>query len=187
MYLKRSIVFFIIMIFFILGCKKEVIKDTKKEIIKESIFVEDKKEPEKIKILVLPNASSYEVINHGYNFTDIIREHIEKDKGFLMIPFSYKKYKDVPHTGIYDKYYCKSIAAKTDADFIIMTVFLWNPYAKKKSDRSWGYGVKILNVKTMEQKESIRVENLKDYEAIKKHIRDHIDSFKKDIKDSYNE
>lgn len=193
MCLKKNIILLIILLI-IFGCsksdKEEVKKENKSEVKRDNtsfkgIFVEKKIKANRVKVLVLPNANSYEYTNHGYNFTDVIGMYISTHKDFesVALPFD----KSIPVSGIYSKYYCNPFIEKTNADFIIMTKFIGTPFAEDKNKRKWGYGIKVLNTKTLEEKESMRAENMKNIDELRKHIRTNIYNLKMDLTGSNNE
>lgn len=193
MYLKKNVILLVILLI-TFGCskndKEEVKKENKSEEKRDTtslrgIFGDQKIKANRVKVLVLPNANSYEYTNHGYNFTDVIGLYIGTHEDFerVALPFD----KSIPVSGIYSKYYCKPFIEKTNADFIIMTKFIGTPFAEDKNKRSWGYGIKVLNTKTMIEKESMRAENLKNFDELKKHIRTNIYNLKIDLTGSNNE
>ena len=117
------------------------------------------------KIIVLQCSNGY-----GHNdFNRTIESEISKKDGFTIVPFPNKKLLGVTYQGVYDKKYCIPIIEKLDVDYIIMTRFLGNiEEAVEIIDENfiWGYEIKILNVKSMNQKISIRKDNLKEYQDI---------------------
>jgi hypothetical protein len=117
------------------------------------------------KVIVLQCSNGY-----GHNdFNRTIESEISRKEGFTIVPFPNKKLLGVTFQGVYDKKYCIPIIEKLDVDFIIMTRFLGN--IKEGSEPIhenfiWGYEIKILNVKNMNQKISIRKDNLEAYQDI---------------------
>jgi len=120
---------------------------------------------EKTKVIVLQCSNGY-----GHNdFNRTIESEISKEESFTVVPFPNKKLLGVTFQGVYDKKYCDPIIEKLDVDYIIMTRFLGNiEEAVEITDENfiWGYEIKILNVKSMKQKISIRKDNLKEYQDI---------------------
>ncbi|RXR34240.1 hypothetical protein EQG68_04175 [Flavobacterium piscinae] len=117
------------------------------------------------KVIVLQCSNGY-----GHNdFNRTIESEISKKEGFTIVPFPNKKLVGVTFQGVYDKKYCIPIIEKLDVDYIIMTRFLGNiEEAVEIIDGNfiWGYEIKILNVKSMNQKISIRKDNLEEYQDI---------------------
>lgn len=135
----------------------------------------------KIKILVLGCYNGY-----GRNdFRKHIESEIRKNNEFEIIPFPNKKLLGVAYQGVYDKKYCKPIIDKIDVDYIIMTRFLGNIEngIENIGEKTtiWGYETKMLNVKSMNQKVSIRKDNLKEYQDILIHIKKNGNTLNKDI------
>lgn len=117
------------------------------------------------KVLVLQCSNGY-----GHNdFNRTIESEISKKEGFTIVPFPNKKLVRVSFQGVYDKKYCIPIIEKLDVDYIIMTRFLGNIEESVEiidGNFIWGYEIKILNVKSMNQKISIRKDNLEEYQDI---------------------
>jgi hypothetical protein len=120
------------------------------------------------KIIVLQCSNGY-----GQNdFNRTIESEISKKEGFTIVPFPNRKLLGVTFQGVYDKKYCIPIIEKIDVDYIIMTRFLGNLkegieiLAETEEEVIWGYEIKILNVKSMNQKISISKDNLEEYQDI---------------------
>ena len=140
-------------------------KDTDTIKLKEQVIIKDKVENSKIKVIVLQCSNGY-----GHNdFNRTIESEISKNEGFDIVPFPNKNLLGVTFQGVYDKKYCEQIIEKLDVDYIIMTRFLGNINEEIEiigDDFTWGYEIKILNVKSMNQKISIRKDNLDEYQNI---------------------
>ena len=177
--MKESFKIVLFVFFFILSCnskneeqqkvtitsviqKEEIDSNKVNRIKKDSIENEVKSN---IKVIVLQCSNGY-----GHNdFNRTIESEISKKEGFTIIPFPNKKLVGVTFQGVYDKKYCFPIIEKLDVDYIIMTRFLGNiEEAVEIIDENfiWGYEIKILNVKSMNQKISIRKDNLAEYKDI---------------------
>lgn len=117
------------------------------------------------KVIVLQCSNGY-----GHNdFNRTIESEISKKEGFTIVPFPNKKLVGVTFQGVYDKKYCIPIIEKIDVDYIVMTRFLGNlkeGIEITEEDAIWGYEIKILNTKSMNQKISIRKDNLAEYKDI---------------------
>lgn len=138
------------------------IRDNKTNTIKNQIN-------SKVKVIVLQCSNGY-----GLNdFGKTIESEISKNKGIDIIPFPNKNLLGVTFQGVYDKKYCNPIIEKLDLDYIVMTRYLGNIAEGSETfdgTTIWGYETKILNVKSMNQKVSIRKDNLEDYQDIINHI-----------------
>jgi len=120
------------------------------------------------KIIVLQCSNGY-----GQNdFNRTIESEISKKEGFTIVPFPNRKLLGVTFQGVFDKKYCIPIIEKIDVDYIIMTRFLGNLregieiIEEAEEDVIWGYEIKILNIKSMNQKISISKDNLEEYQDI---------------------
>lgn len=118
-----------------------------------------------IKVIVLQCSNGY-----GHNdFNRTIESEISKREGFTIVPFPNKKLLGVAFQGVYDKKYCIPIIEKIDVDYIVMTKYLGNlkeGIEITEEDVVWGYEIKFLNTKSMNQKISIRKDNLEEYRNI---------------------
>ena len=177
--MKESFKIVLFVFFFILSCnsknqeqqrntiaseiqKKEIDSNKVNRIEKDSIENEVKSN---IKVIVLQCSNGY-----GHNdFNRTIESEISKREGFSIIPFPNKKLLGVAFQGVYDKKYCNPIIEKLNVDYIVMTRFLGNlkeGIEITEEDAIWGYEIKILNTKSMNQKISIRKDNLAEYKDI---------------------
>ncbi|UPQ80408.1 hypothetical protein M0M57_06100 [Flavobacterium azooxidireducens] len=142
--------------------KKEIDSNKVNRIEKDSIENEVKSN---IKVIVLQCSNGY-----GHNdFNRTIESEISKKEGFTIVPFPNKKLVGVTFQGVYDKKYCIPIIERIDVDYIVMTRFLGNiEEAVEIIDENfvWGYEIKILNTKSMNQKISIRKDNLAKYKDL---------------------
>lgn len=142
--------------------KEEIDSNKVNHIEKNSI---EKEVKSNIKVIVLQCSNGY-----GHNdFNRTIESEISKKEGFTIVTFPNKKLLGVTFQGIYDKKQCVPIIEKLDVDYIIMTRFLGNiEEVVEIIDENfiWGYEIKILNVKSMNQKISIRKDNLEEYQDI---------------------
>lgn len=185
--------------FFSLQCqnkeKKLIPLKTSPEIIKQKQFdqsdsiqtvikIDAKKTTNKIKVLVIQCSNGYGYSGGGYDFNPIIEKELRKNLKFEMLPFSYKKLQGVIYQGVYDKKYAKPIMEKIKADIYIMTSFEGGMLEMPGDDeqKKWGYEVKILNGKTLQQKVSIGAKGLNSYEEIEKDIISKVNILTRDIK-----
>ncbi len=112
-----------------------------------------------IKVLVLP---AYDEIANAGASPDIQRilESILTNKGQIStIRFPFRKLMNVPYQMVYDKKYCKPILAKVDCDIIVMSQIITNN-DRKPGIWSWAYKIRIYNVNTDKQLNSIEGQDL---------------------------
>lgn len=134
-----------------------------------------------LELIVVQCANGYEYAMHNYDFNPVIEQELNKFENIKVKPFPYKDLMGVAYQGVFDKKYCLPIFEKVDVDFLILTRFdkqyeeLINPKVK------WGYELKIVKSKTLEQINSINAHNLNDYSEIEKHIKENIKLLKTDI------
>ncbi len=131
-----------------------------------------------IKVLVVQCSNGYEYAIHGVNFNPTIESELNNYKNIRVIPFPFKKLMGVPYQGVYDKKYCQPIIDKVNVDYLILTRFSDDTDITQKT---WGYQVKIVKTKTMDQVNSITAINLKSYDLVEEHIRNNIGILKRDI------
>ncbi|MBS1507043.1 MAG: hypothetical protein JSS79_10395 [Bacteroidetes bacterium] len=139
---------------------------------------------DKVKVLVLPPFD--EIANAGGSpDTQKIIETVLAGQGRLsVIPFPLKKLMGVPYQMVFDKKYCKPILDKVDCDVIIMTQLI----TKNEHEPGiwpWTYKIKIYNVQTGRQLNSIQGDNLKDDVEVKKDIVSRVDKLIKDIEQTF--
>lgn len=136
----------------------------------------------KVKVLIVPCSNCYTCGTKGYEINPIVEKTLAKlPENIELETFSFKRMcKDGCH-GVYDKKYAKGILKNTQADFLIMTKIegRCTPYRKNKNStpvfpntgvHKWGYGIKILNTKTLVQKKPLYIKDLKYYESIENHL-----------------
>jgi hypothetical protein len=113
-----------------------------------------------IKVLVLPPYD--EIANAGVSpDTQAMLETALTIHGQLsVIRFPFKTLMGVPYQMVFDKKYCEAILAKVDCDIIIMTRIVTNN-ERKAGSWPWTYHVRVYNVRTKKQLDSIKGENLK--------------------------
>ena len=201
--MNLKLLIYLVLIFLLFGCGQSIEKTkfiTEKEAIntidKSEIKIQDsldlinssKNQSEiifhKKKVIVVPCYNGYEYIQLGYNFNPLLEQKLKEHNKIEYVPFPLKKMNGSGYQSVYDKKYCDKIVEKTDVDFLIMTKFIGNQLeisTNRKNIEIWGYETKILNVKTMEQKVSIRATNLSNYEAIEKHIENNIEKLVLDL------
>lgn len=150
--------------------------------------IENEKIPEKdatstdtLEVIVVQCANGYEYAMHNYDFNPIIETELNKFKNIKVKPFPLKTLMGVAYQGVFDKKYCPPIIEKVDVDFLILTRFDKRYYEFYSSEMKWGYELRIVKSKTLEQINSIRAYNLNDYSEIEEHIKENIKALKTDI------
>jgi hypothetical protein len=136
-----------------------------------------------VKVLVLIPYD--EIANAGASpDTRKILESALSGKGQLsVIPFPFKKLMHVPYQMVYDKKYCKPILGKVDCDVIIMTQIITDN-ERKPGIWPWAYKIRVYNVRTDEQINSIHGENLK-MDDVASDIVSKINKLVKDIEQTF--
>lgn len=137
-----------------------------------------------ITVLVLP---PYDKIANAGISPDIqmMLEKALLGKGSLsVIPFPLKKLMGIPYQMVYDKKYCKPVVDRIDCEIIIMTQ-LMTETENKPGIWPWSYRVRIYNVTTNAQIDSIIGEDLK-AEELMNDIDAKIDILLKDIESTFN-
>jgi len=136
----------------------------------------------KVKVLIVPCSNCYTCGTKGYEINPIVEKVLAKLPDNIEIEtFSFKKMCKEGCHGVYDKKHAKGILKNTQADFLIMTKIegKCTPYRKNKNSipifpntgvHKWGYGIKILNTKTLVQKKPLYAKDLKYYESIENHL-----------------
>ncbi|MFT6246400.1 MAG: hypothetical protein ACJA0U_000154 [Salibacteraceae bacterium] len=134
-----------------------------------------------LKIFVVQCSNGYS--GAGYDFNPFIETELNKFESVQVEPFPFKKLMGVAYQGVFDKKYCTPIIEEVDVDFLILTRVVSNAFPEVPGDTEteWGYELRIVNTKTLEQINSISAGNLKEYEQIENHIKDNIEILKSDI------
>lgn len=134
-----------------------------------------------LKVIVVQCANGYNYSQLGYSFNHIIEEELNKFDNILVKPFPLKALMGVSYQGVFDKKYCPPIIEKVDADFLVLTRFTSEHIALNRSEMDWGYQLRIVNTSNLKQVNSINAHDLKKYEEIEQHIKDHISTLKTEI------
>ena len=122
-------------------------------------------------ILILPCSNGY-----GSEVPiELFIENALKNNPFVkIIPFPSKKLQNIAYHGVFDKRYCTPIIDKVEVDYLIMSEISGertNPVLITDTiSRGYGYKIKILNTKTLEQKNSINAKDLQSLEDMQKDI-----------------
>jgi hypothetical protein len=137
-----------------------------------------------VKVLVLIPYD--EIANAGVSpdTRRILESSLAGKGGVSVIPFPFRKLMGVPYQMVYDKKYCKAISDKVDCDVIIMTQIITDN-ERKPGIWPWAYNIRVYNVRTGKQLDSIHGENL-DSDDFSGDIRNKIDKLIKDIELSCN-
>ena len=125
-----------------------------------------------------------EIANAGVSpDTRIVLESALAGKGRIsVIPFPFRKLMGVPYQMVYDKKYCKPIIDKVECDVIIMTQLITDS-EREPNAWQWAYNVRVLNVMTGKQRDSIRGMNLH-VDEVAGDIMKKIDQLVEDIESS---
>ena len=113
-----------------------------------------------VKVLVLIPYD--EIANAGVSpdTRRILESSLAGKEGLSVIPFPFKKLRGVPCQMVYDKKYCKPIIDKVDCDVIIMTQIITDN-ERKPGIWPWAYKIRVYNIRTGKQLNSIHGKNLK--------------------------
>jgi hypothetical protein len=132
-----------------------------------------------VRILVLPPYD--EIANAGISpdTQKIIESALTRHRHLSVIPFPFKILMGVPYQMVFDKKYCKAILDKVDCDVILMTQLITDN-ERKQGSSPWAYKIRIYNVKTDRQRDSIHGEDL-NAETISVNIGNNIEKLIKDI------
>ncbi len=134
-----------------------------------------------IDIIVVQCANGYGYALHNYDFNPLIETELNRFKYINVKPFPLKTLMGTAYQGVFDKKYCPPIIAKVQVDFLILTRFD-HPYGKlDEKEDSWGYELKIVNTKTLQQINSISAHDLKEYKDLETHIKNNMSTLKSDI------
>jgi hypothetical protein len=152
------------------------ISDTVQEIIQPSVDTTrlsgDQQIQTPISILILPCSNGYDYATAGYDFGPLLTKELNRQDGIAVLEFPFKTLQNMPYYGIYDKKHCDEIVKKVKCDFILMSKFAApTPEVNSKTPFNWGYEIKILNTKTMNQMTSIGADELPSYKEIENDIR----------------
>lgn len=142
---------------------------------KPQIDVEDT-----VTVMVVQCSNGYNYASGGYDFNPIIESELSLSDRFNVHPFPLKKLMGVPYQGVFDKKYCQPIIDKVDVDYLILTRFKGDITEHLKND-GWGYDVKIVNTKTLNQQLSISAAGFEEYVQIEEHIKLNIGKLKTDL------
>lgn len=134
-----------------------------------------------LEIIVVQCANGYEYAMHNYDFNPVIESELNKFENIKVKPFPYKSLMGVAYQGVFDKKYCPPIIEKVDVDFLVLTRFDKRYDELNRSETKWGYELRIVNARTLEQINTISAHSLNDYSEIKKHIQSNIEKLKTDI------
>jgi len=121
-------------------------------------------------VLILPCSNGYDYGMYGYDLDEVLEENLSKVDRIKVLPFSYLKFRKAHYHGVYDKKYCDGILALTEADYLIMNRMKGNLVASPSSKGDWGYSIRILNTKTLEQVNSINASNLSGWKEVLEHL-----------------
>ena len=132
-----------------------------------------------VKVLVLPPFD--EIANAGTSpDVRIIIESSLANLGQLsVISFPFKELMGVPYQMVFDKMYCQPILEKVDCDIIIMSQIITDN-ERKPGIWPWSYKIRVFNVKSGKQVNSIQGDNL-EAKDLQKDILGKVDKLVNDI------
>ncbi|OJJ16961.1 hypothetical protein BKI52_30045 [marine bacterium AO1-C] len=138
------------------------------------------KDPNALEVLVLPNANSYNYMSEGYFINKHIGKELNKLTSIKVKPFPFGALRGVTYLGVFDKRYCLPIVRRVNVDFLILSRFDTD-FPPKGNQKKWGYQLRIVNAKTLQQINTINAHALNTYSDVEKHIRSNIEKLKTDI------
>lgn len=139
------------------------------------------KETTKLTVCVIPTSNGYDYAQQGYEIESTLEKSLSKSKNSQLAKFPLSKFKGSGYQGIYDKKYCRKILKYCKVDYIIMSRLRGGYFLSNEEFDPWGYEIKILNTKTMEQKISIGQKDFETFEEIQSHIEQNINQLVEDM------
>ncbi len=89
----------------------------------------------------------------------------------------------VAYQGVFDVKYCMPIIKKVVVDYLVLSRFDEEYHELNRTNRSWGYEVRIVNTHTLEQVNSMEAHNLEEYAEIEQHIKANIGKLVADMEE----
>ncbi|WP_029446790.1 hypothetical protein [Cellulophaga baltica] len=146
--------------------------------VHETGLLNDILQIDSLEVIVVQCANGYEYAQHGYDFNPIIEKELNNFENITIKPFPLKTLMGVSYQGVFDKKYCPPIIEKVSADYLILTRFDREFYISNSNKQKWGYELRVVNTKTLEQITAMEAHNLKNYTEIEKHIKHNIGTLK---------
>ncbi len=138
------------------------------------------KDPNAIEVLMLPSANGCTYMSDGYFISKSIGKELNKFASIKVKPLPLGTLRGVAYLGVFDKRYCPPIIRRVNIDYLILSKYDTD-FPPTENQVKWGYQLKIVNAKTLQQISTINAHNLNSYAAIEKHIRSNIKKLKTDI------
>ncbi|MFI8604047.1 hypothetical protein ACIGCP_06285 [Cellulophaga baltica] len=158
--------------------KKDNILEDSSTSVHETGLLNDILQIDPLEVIVVQCANGYEYAQHGYDFNPIIEKELNNFENITIKPFPLKTLMGVSYQGVFDKKYCPPIIEKVSADYLILTRFDREFYISNSNKQKWGYELRVVNTKTLEQITAMEAHNLKNYTDIEKHIKHNIGTLK---------
>jgi hypothetical protein len=140
-----------------IASRKDSVATTKK--VDSSLSVRQSKRDSVITVLVLPAYDPIANIGGSPDTQYILEKVLSHHENLQIVPFPLKKLMGVRYQMVYDKKYCTPILDKVVADIVIMSQII-TKNEQQPSHWPWSYKVKIYNVGTNLQMESISANNI---------------------------
>lgn len=137
-----------------------------------------------IRVLVLTPYDKIANAGASPDTQTILESALANKDRISIIPFPYRKLMGVPYQMVFHKKYCKAITDKVDCDVIIMTQINTNN-EREPGIWPWAYKIRIYNVRTGMQIDSIHGEDLK-AKDFSNDITSKINRLVKDIESSFH-
>jgi hypothetical protein len=130
-----------------------------------------KKELKPISVVVVPCSNGYEyMLSLDMEIDSHLEKNLSKFKEIKVVSFPFKKMKGSGYYGVFDKKYCEDILKNVEVDFLILSE-LRGGIDLRNSKNSWGYRIRIINTKTLEQINSISGFKMKEHKDVYKNIK----------------
>lgn len=134
-----------------------------------------------LKVIVVQCSNGYTYAQRGYSFNHVIEKELDKFENIHVQPLPLKALMGVSYQGVFDKKYCPPIIEKVDADFLVLTRFASEYLTLNTTETGWGYELRIVSTRNLEQANSISAHSLKEYKQIEQHIKDNINTLRTEI------
>jgi len=140
--------------------------------------------PDSIKVLVLPPYDEIANLGASPDTQGILEEILNGNGKIKVIPFPLKRLMNVNYQMVFDKKYCKPIVDRVACEVIIMNQII----TKNEHEPGfwpWAYRVRIYNIKTNQQIESISGNGFFEFDELRKDMAGKIDTLVSNIHQSF--
>ena len=119
-------------------------------------------------VIIVPCSNGYKYNLREGDLNPSLTKHLKSSRQISVLPFPLSKFNGSGFQGVYDKKYATKILTLTDSDYLIFTKMVSNHFYPRplKQIVNWGYEVKILNTKTLNQTIGISDRNLNSFASI---------------------